>query len=218
MLNWYLTLSKTKLFLLVLSTQLLVGFLSRRLLINETVFYNTFSEQLTYERSKQVFESMKSLEWIGYAIIPLLLLLKFSIISVVLYIGVAAFGMIDRIKLADLFKITIAGELIITSAAIIKFLWLYFLGGNYDLNDMSFFYPASLINLFSITEVNKLWIYPLQAVNLFQVMYIVFLSFAIRIVCKVESDKSDKIVLISYIPSFVIWISIVMLISIESGI
>ena len=67
---------------------LLFILLSQTALINEIVFFNTYSEQLTYERAMELFSVMKSFAWVSYIISPVLMLLKFSAMSVLLYIGV----------------------------------------------------------------------------------------------------------------------------------
>ncbi|MDT8374930.1 MAG: hypothetical protein RQ737_13270, partial [Bacteroidales bacterium] len=76
-----------KLFGGIVLVNLLILFLSQTALINEIVFFNTYSEQLTYDRAMEVFSQMRSFSWVSYIITPILLLLKFSVMSVLLYIG-----------------------------------------------------------------------------------------------------------------------------------
>ncbi len=207
-------------YLLVLMTVLNLSmiWLSKSVLINETVFYNTYSELLTYDRSMKLFERMKDLSWIGYAFTPILLLFKFSIISLVIYTGVVFFNRQKNITFGSVFRVVAGSELIFIMAGIFKFLWFYLFAGNYDLNDLGFFYPASLINLFSKAEVSDLWRYPLQTVNLFHIAYILLLSYGIWIQTGVDRRDSDKIVIFSYIPTLILWVVLVMFISVGSSI
>ncbi len=147
---------------------LLLILLSQATLINEIVFFNTYSEQLTYERSMELFAMMKSYSWTGYILGPLVLILKFSVISLVIYIGVFLTDKHKEISLGKVFTVVIASEVVFILASIIKLLWFIFFAGNYTLSDMRFFYPLSLINLFKQSEVAVYWVYPLQTVNLFQ--------------------------------------------------
>lgn len=214
----YFSLSKSTLYLGILLMNFVVIWLSQNFLINEIVFYNTYSEQLTVDRSLQLFESVKKVSWISYVFLPIMLFIKFTLISIVIYIGIFFYNLYEKVAFGRVFKTVIGSEIIIVIASLTKFLWLYLFGGNYDLNDIGFFYPLSLINLFNISEVDKIWVYPLQIVNLYQVVYIIALSFGLRKVCNIGESESDKIVLSSYMPALVVWIALIMFISIDTAI
>lgn len=214
----YFNLSKTRLFMIIVLCNVIIAWLSRIVLVNDIVFFNTYSEQLTYERSMQLFEMMKKYAWISYLFIPLILFLKTLVISIVLYTGIFFYDLYFKIKFSSVLRIVIASEIIFVFAALSKFIWFYLFGGNYDLNDLGFFYPLSLINLFRISEVSRIWVYPLQIINLFQIFYIVVLSFGMRHYCDISEAGSEKVVLSSYIPAMVIWIVLIMFISIDIAI
>ena len=213
----YYSLKKLQLFILIVLLNLLIIWLSRSVLINETVFYNTYSEQLTYDRAIKLFEKMNDISWISYAFTPLILLIKFSLISLVLYTGVVFCNLQDKISLGFVFKIVIASEVIFIIAGFIKFFWFYLFAGNYDLNDLGFFYPLSLINLFNKSEVSNLWKYPLQTVNLFHLVYILLLAYGFSNSNKINRKESEKIVLLSYLPTLILWVVLIMFISIDAS-
>ena len=204
-----------KLFVGVALVNLLILFLSQTALINEIVFFNTYSEQLTYDRALEVFSKMESLAWVGYIITPVLMLIKFSAISVLLYIGVFFSDLHKEITMGKIFKVVIASELVFIVASIIKLLWFIFFAGNYTLDDMSFFYPLSLINLFSRSEVAAYWIYPLQTVNFFQLVYILLLALGLSKISSIKRETADKVVLATYVPAIAVWIALVMFLSID---
>jgi len=211
----YYSLNRLQLFIIVVLANLILIWLSKNLLINEVVFYNAFSEQLTYDRSLKLFEDLKDLSWVSYVFTPVMLLIKFSIISFVIYIGLVFFNIQDKISLGVVFKIIIASEIIFVLAGIIKFFWFYLFAGNYDLNDLGFFYPLSLINFFSRGELNRIWVFPFQTVNLFHLLYIILISFGLNKVCLIAKRDSDKIVLLSYIPALFLWVVLIMFLTIE---
>lgn len=211
----YYNLKGLHLFISVVFANLILIWLSKTLLINEVVFYNAYSEQLTYDRSIKLFENMNRLSWISYAFTPIILLIKFSLVSIVLYIGIVFYNIQTKISLSSVFRIVIASEIIFISAGFVKFLWFYLFAGNYDLNDLGFFYPLSLINFFKKAEVSRLWIYPLQTVNLFHLFYIITISYGLNKVCFIDKPDSDKIVLLSYVPSLVLWVALIMFLTID---
>jgi hypothetical protein len=191
--------------------------LSKSTLINEVVFYNTYSEQLSYERSMELFEGLKKYSWIGYALIPVVLLIKFSLISIIIYSGIYFCDLHEKISLRKVFGVVIASEIVFLLASLAKFLWFCFFAGNYDLNDMNFFYPLSLGNLFSQSEVDKIWIFPLQILNIFQIIYILLLSYGLYVQTGIQQAKAEKAVLVSYLPGLVIWVTLIMFLTIGSS-
>lgn len=205
-----------KLFLGIVSLNLLVILLSQLALINETVFFNTYSEQLTYERSMELFHQIKSYSWVSYVMVPVFLFLKFSAISVLLYIGLFFSDLHKDVSLGKIFKVVIASESVFISASMIKLLWFIFFAGNYTLDDMSYFYPLSVINLFHRSDVAAYWVYPLQTVNLFQFLYVLLLAFGLSRIGSVNKKLLDKVVLATYIPAIAVWVTVIMFLTIDA--
>ncbi len=212
----YYGLKKMHLFAGTVLATVLISWLSNLLLIDEVVFYNTFSEQLTWERSLRLFENLQNISWVGYVFVPVILFVKFSLISLLIYSGVFLFNLHQEITLDRIFRVVTASEIIIIFASLLKFLWFLFFAGNYTLNDLNFFYPLSLINLFSLTEVNRMWVFPLQIVNIFQMLYILSLSAGMYRVSSVRRADTEKIVLTTYIPALVIWVAFVMFLTLDA--
>ncbi|MBW6502583.1 MAG: hypothetical protein K0B05_14425 [Bacteroidales bacterium] len=212
----YYSLKKMHLFAGTVLATVLISWLSNLMLIDEVVFYNTFSEQLTWERSLRLFENLQNISWVGYVFVPVILFIKFSLISLVIFSGVFLFGLHQEITLDRIFRVVTASEIIIIFASLLKFLWFLFFAGNYTLNDLNFFYPLSLINLFSLAEVNTVWVFPLQIVNIFQMLYILSLSTGMNRVSSVRKADTEKIVLTTYIPALVIWVAFIMFLTLDA--
>jgi hypothetical protein len=215
MLLRYYRLNRLYLFIGIVIASLLLIWLSRYVLINDIVFYNTYSEQLTYERSLQLFDRMNSMVWITYVFTPVILLIKFSVVSLLIYTGIIFCRIEDKVSLGSVFKAVIASEIVFVFGSLLKFLWFSMFGGNYNLNDLGFFYPLSLINFFNPSEVSRVWIYPLQTLNLFHVIYIISISYGINKNCSIDKSDSEKAVLVSYLPGLALWISLVMFLTID---
>ena len=214
----YFALKKSTLFLLIISGHLILTWLSGVLLINEIVFYNTYSEQLTYERAIALFENTKRLSWIGYVILPVLLLIKITLISTVIFIGLFLMDNSNLVTFGKIFGVVIACELVFILAGFSKLLWFCFFAGNYDMNELTFFYPLALSNFFNFSDIDRIWVFPLQTLNLFQFAYILFLSLGLQIRSGVPRAVAEKSVLISYLPGLILIISLIMFLSIGKSI
>lgn len=200
----------------IVLVELLILWVSQTVLIDEIIFFNTYSEQLTYELSMEIFSAMRSYSWISYAILPILLLLKFSTLSVLIYIGAFFSDLHKDITLGKIFKVVVISEIVFVVASVIKVLWFILFAGNYTLDDMNFFYPLSLINLFSRSEVASYWVYPLQTINIFQVFYVLLLAFGLSRISSVKKISVDRIVLSTYVPAIAVWIAMVLFLTIDT--
>jgi hypothetical protein len=211
----YFNLPRFQLLTGIILVNLILVWLSKTYLINEVVFYNAYSEYLTYDRALKLFEDFKSISWVGYAFTPVILLLKVSFISIVIYSGIILYNLKSKISLGEVFRIVIASEIIFVFAGLAKFLWFFLFAGNYDLTELGFFYPASLINFFRPNEVSRLWIYPMQMMNLFHIIYIILLAYGLNKVCSIDKADSEKVVLSSYLPALIFWITIIMFLTVD---
>jgi hypothetical protein len=211
----YYNLKGFNLFIGIVLANLLLIWLSKTLLINEVVFYNAYSEQLTYDRAMKLFQDLNKLSWATYAFTPVILLIKFSLISFVIYIGIVFNNIQNKISLGCVFKIVLASEIVFVLGALIKFIWFFLFAGNYDLNDLSFFYPLSLINFFKNGDIARIWIFPMQTVNLFHIGYILLISFGLNKISNIEKTSSDRIVLLSYLPALFLWVVLIVFLTID---
>lgn len=215
LLEGYFNLKRNELLLGIISVNLLLLWLSKNILVNETVFFNTYSEQMTYDRSMELFQRIRELSWATYLLFPVILIVKFSVLSLVIYTGFFLSNHQNEVTLGMIFTTVVASEIIIVIASLTKFLWFAFFAGNYTLDDMNFFYPLSLINLFRQNEVATYWVYPLQSINLFQVAYILMLAIGLGKVSSVKREKADIIILLTYGSALILWIAFIMFITID---
>lgn len=212
--NRYFNLRWYKIFALIVSSYLLAMWLSQSL-VNEIVYYNSYSEQLTYDRAMELYGILKKYSWIGFAVYPIILLIKITAVSLVLYVGIVFLNLHKHFSLGMMFRVVTGSEIVFVMAGLTKVLWFYFFAGNYTMTDISFFYPASLINLFSPEEVDTFWIIPLQTVNLFNIGYLLLLAYGITTVGSVNRSSSEKIVVSTYLPALVLWMALIMFLSIN---
>ncbi len=212
----YFSINRWSLFSGIILGNILLLWLSQTL-INETVFFNTYSDQLTYERSMELFARMKSFSWTAYLITPLILLIKFSALTLIIYIGVFFSEMQKEITMRKVFTVVVASEAVILLASVAKLLWFSFFAGNYTLDEMGFFYPLSLINLFNKSEVAAYWVYPLQLVNIFQLFYILVLAAGLSKISAVKRETTDRIILSTYFPAMALWVVLIMFLTINTS-
>ena len=109
---------------------------------------------------------------------------------------------------------TIQAELLFLLPVLIKILWFLFVQTDYDLNDLTQFYPLSVLNFFDADAIPRYWLYPLQVLNLFEVAYCFLLAYGVADVTGFSFKRSFGLVMSSYGVGLVLWVVLVMFLSI----
>jgi hypothetical protein len=134
--------------------------------------------------------------------------LKGLIISFILYIGLFFEDLEKGFHLIEFFKIAVYAEGILVIAGLIKTLVIS--SGGYSYDFLIQYYPLSLLNLFDYSEINHLFLYPLQVANVFELAYIFLLVYFLKEEIEIPFFQSFKIVIYSYGAAMLCWIVFIM--------
>ena len=142
--------------------------------------------------------------------IPVLLFIKTHIVSSVLSIGTFVFSV--EIPYKKLWNIVLKSEFVFLVPSILKILWFYFFETDYTLENIQNFYPLSMFNLIESEQVDIWFFYPLQTINLFEVLYWLLLAYLLDKALKTPKNHHTgiKIVASSYGPGLLIWVVAIM--------
>lgn len=180
----------------------------------DDLLYNSLSGKLTIVEINKLITLQAKWEWIGYIFIPIYLLMKTIIISSILNIGVSFFCKND-IAFKYIWSCVINSEFIFLLVPIFKISWFYVFQTNFTLEDIQCFYPLSALNITGYKGIDPWLLYPLQTLNLFEVAYIIYLSYQIGSLTKTNADIGLKIVGYSYVPSLLLWVAVVMFVTLN---
>lgn len=190
-------------FVLVILNFTLLEFLKISVNYNE-VLYNSLVEQLTENQINQYLNFKEKWVWISYVFIPVLLLIKLSIIAAILDAGCFFFG--KEIKYKKLFNIVVKAEFVFLLVIVFKTVWFYFFQTDYNLEDLQYFYPLSALNIIGYEGLQPWFIYPFQVLNLFELAYWFILAYLIGKELNENTDKGFSIVASSYGVVLIIWV------------
>lgn len=191
-------------FLLIVLSYLIVLSFSKIININELLYENYSRKQI-----EKFINYKEKLEWLSYLFIPLFLLVKTILVATILYIGTFFYSK-SKITFIQLWQIVVKGEFIFLLIGIFKIIWFYFFQKNYTLEDIQYYFPLSAINITGYNKMEAWLIYPLQTINLFEIAYIIYLSYQIGFLTKTNADNGLKIVGYSYLPALLLWVTVVM--------
>jgi hypothetical protein len=183
---------------------LLLSSLTKELLNTDKLIVNSLAEQLTNEQIQTFLNIREKWEWVNYVLLPILLLLKTSIIAIILDVGCFFFG--KEIKYKKLFSIVVKAELVFLLVIVFKTAWFYFFQTAYNLEDLQYFYPLSALNIIGYEGLQPWFIYPFQVLNLFELAYWFILAYLIGKEINDTTEKGLSIVASSYGVSLLIWV------------
>ena len=201
-------------FFIIIIILLAITYLSNQLLISETLYYNTFAEQLTAEKIDGLIEQTRKWSWLGYVFIPIIYLLKFSLISLVLLTGL--FFIDKKVRFPTLFKAVMLAEIPFLLVPLIKLFWFLFIQTQYNFNDLQYFYPLSALQLFEIKTLATWQIYPLQLLNVFEMVYWVLLAYWLKRLLNITLTKGMEVVIASYGTGLLLWVVFVTFVSLNA--
>lgn len=171
---------------------------------------NSLADQFTTDQLNDIMNFNKKWEWLNYLFIPIITLVKVSLIALVLDIGLLFFDSLEEVKYGKLFEIVIKSEFIFLFVIILKTIWFYFIQTDYTLEDLQYFYPLSALNIVGYERLEPWFIYPFQVLNLFELAYWIILSYLLGKELKANTDKGFQVVASSYGIGLLIWVGAIM--------
>lgn len=196
-------------FILFSILTLVLSYAIEKVLQIDVLIQNELSYKFSINELKEILNFQRKWNWILYFFIPIFIFIKILSNSLVVYTGILFLNNI-KTDFKEVLNILLKVEFVFLSIPIIKLIWFYFFQTNYTLEDIQYFYPLSALNIIGYKGLESWLIYPLQTLNVFELTYIIILSYQIGTVTKTNADTGFKIVGLSYIPALLLWVTIVM--------
>lgn len=201
------------LFISITTFSLLIMYFTNQFLFSETIYYNTFAEQLTIEKIEGIIEQSRKWVWIGYLLVPIIYYLKFLLVALVLQTG---FFFFDRkVSFSIIFKAVMLAEIPFLIVPVIKLFWFLFIQTHYTLNDLQYFFPLSALQLFDAQKLPSWQVYPLQLLNVFELIYWALLAYWLKKLLNLSINKSMEVVASSYGTGLLLWVVFITFLSLN---
>lgn len=206
--------NKYEFFLLISLIYILISILLNEYIIKEDLYYQTLGEHLARERIEEFLEFKNKWDWVGYCIIPVVLLIKIFYVTVCFEIGVIFHGF--KVSFRNLFHVAMLSESIFLFAQILKAIAFLFSKPEtlYEVQSVS---TLSLYSIINGAAIDPWFIYPLQTMNVFEIIYWFFLAYVLKILLEKEYGRMVRFVLSTYGIGLLAWIILVMFINVNYG-
>jgi len=197
----------------IILLNVLVSILLNWFVISDELYYQSFGEQLRTDLISKIVDLKNKWDWIVLLITPINIIIKVLFVAVCLDIGNFIIDL--KLKFKQLLRIALFGETVFLTVAFIRLIWLLLFPENLTLEYIQVFYPLSLINLVEFENVPQYLIYPMQLVNIFELVYWIVLAYLIKIYTNRSFDKSFDFVAKTYGVGLFTWVVLVVFISIN---
>lgn len=199
-------------FFLLITIYALLQYAMNTVLISDDLYYDSFSNQIGFEEVSRLLELGRRWNWISYALIPVIILVKVSFVAICLSIGCLLAG--RQSSFIRVLPVTVAGEYVFLIPGFTKLLWFSFFSTDFSLEDLQFFAPLSILSLFNPMEVERWLVYPLQVLNLFEFAYWCILALQLRDFLGREFWDSFGFVTSTYGIGLLLWVVFVMFVTV----
>ena len=194
---------KRQTFLLLCLTTLVVLFMKKSMIENETTAFEFMADQ----PSGSVLYVRSALQYFS---IPLVYLWKFTALGFVVWVGCFMFGY--RVTFAQCWGITLVAEFVFIIPEMIKIIWFLVFNPEPNFYEIQAFYPLSIMNFVDYQELPKRYAYPFKALNLFEPFYWYVMALGIAHYAKKGMQVAWTIVLGFYVPIFILWLIFYMIV------
>lgn len=198
------SLHKGWLFLLFILMSVATTFVIQELIIHDQIYYDHFAHQMAYERIGNVLSILKKWTVIYYLLLPVIYLVKFLGISLCLIAG--ALLVEKELSFKKAFQATIVGEFVFLIPQLIFILWFMIFKSDYNMEDLRFFEPLSLLSIFGNGNMAEWLVYPLKALNVFEIVYILVISVLLKESFGNKITASAKVLAPSYFFGLFVWL------------
>ncbi len=199
-------------FLIIASILIAISYLLQTTFYGENIYYNTYADKLTTDRIDKLYSDGKKWQWVGFLIIPVALILKVLYNSFWLTTGSLLHD--NRGKFKNNYNVCLKAEYVFIIMGFVKFLWLVAFKKVNSLTDLGFV-PGSIINLFKENEI-PIWLtYPLQTLNIWEVLFCIVGTSMYSIQFNVSKAKAAQLFCVPYLIGLFIWVLIVSFLTLQ---
>ena len=156
-------------------------------------------------------DSQKKWWWVSYAVTPVLIGIKILLVAFCLNFVKIISEKLEDVQFRDILTVVLIAEFVFVIAGFYKFFNFYLIDTDYTLETLQTYYPLSLINYKEAISTEKWLAYPLQLLNVFELMYWGVLAWGIWELAekKISYQRSLGYVALTYGIGLLFWVGVV---------
>lgn len=191
------------LFLLYVSVMIVITFLQQEfVLLPELQNLDIIGD----DAKGQLLEQYQRMRWLSFLLVPVLLLLRLSLVTLCLFIGGFFFAEMSGKRFGDWWGVATVAQAVMLMYSVILCIVNLTAGANKAMELTKY---TSL--LFLGGEKMEPWVQlPLSAVNIFEILYWIVMALLVGTLCGTKFGKSFKFVMSTYGVGYLFYIALLM--------
>ncbi len=184
------------------------------LFFTDALLQQTFGGQIAHHQIQDMFAQSKQWQWVGYVLIPFVIALRTLYSTLSIYTGLYLYDL--PIGFGRIFRSALVAEFSFALSAVFKLLIAIFFKQVETLADLQF-QPLSIMEIVNSESVEALFLYPLSFLNLFELLYVLWVvQMVVKQVYLHHPESMNKrlyvgkVVLFSYVSGWLLWTLLVM--------
>lgn len=202
---------KLLLYFVVIIIYYTLTFLDSNFIATESKIFDYLANKYPSSVVQNYMESQKKWWWVSYATTPVLIGIKVLLVAFCLNFVKIISEKLEDVKFRDILTVVLIAEFVFIIAGFYKFFNFYLIDTDYTLETLQTYYPLSLINYKEAISTEKWLAYPLQLVNVFELMYWGVLAWGIWQLAdkKISYQRSLGYVALTYGIGLLFWVGVV---------
>lgn len=190
---------------------LILTFVDKTFIVSESKIFDYLANKYPSSVVQNYMESQKKWWWVSYAVTPVLIGIKVLLVAFCLNFVKIISEKLEDVKFRDILTVVLIAEFVFIIAGFYKFFNFYLIDTDYTLETLQTYYPLSLINYKEAISTEKWLAYPLQLLNVFELMYWGVLAWGIWQLAdkKISYQRSLGYVALTYGVGLLFWVGVV---------
>ena len=199
------------LLLLVIFFSLILIYLDKTYITTDSKIFDFLAKDYPSSVVQNYMDSQKKWWWVSYVTTPVLIGIKVLLVAFCLNFVKIISEKLEDVKFRDILTVVLIAEFVFIIAGFYKFFNFYLIDTDYTLETLQTYYPLSLINYKEAISTEKWLAYPLQLLNVFELMYWGILAWGIWELAdkKISYQRSLGYVALTYGVGLLFWVGVV---------
>lgn len=196
----YLNIRLITFFLFEVVISVVLIYLQQEYVIIPNMFNNSF---VTDAFKSQFFDQFSKYRYLSFILGLTFLSMRIFVVSVCFYVGRIFFDEYDKMNYNDCVNVTLKSDVIMILFSSIQIALTLLLGIDSQIDIVKYF---SLLFCFNIDILEPWLILPISMINVFEIVYCLFLAYLISVVCSRRYIESLSFVILTYGFMFLVYI------------
>ena len=202
---------KIYLFIALIILHLILTYIDKAYISTDSKIFDFLAKDYPSSLVQNYMDSQKKWWWVSYVTTPVLIVIKVLLVAFCLNFLKIISEKLEDVQFRDILTVVLIAEFVFIIAGFYKFFNFYLIDTDYTLETLQTYYPLSLINYKEAISTEKWLAYPLQLLNVFEIMYWGVLAWGIWQLAdkKISYQRSLGYVALTYGIGLLFWVGVV---------